>query len=1372
MNEDSEVKAPVTRLRRRISVEQSEDGKSPALSTPTKKRGGRKVAKPELDLIDENVAESNLKKTTKKNIPKDIAETVEDKPITPSRRSARIKSNTSIVSDTVQNVDSPRAKRAARRTSQVGSDSEMSLTPARQTRRTRKDSTSSIEKHVDSAVNRTQIPEVIKEEAENAAKSISNESKTLDNESTTPTSLRQSPRLLNKKSRLSNSSALDENKNSSFEKSDSDSEQELETNKNFSLLDNEAEEVSDKYESGDSQDEEERQYEKDNEIVEKGETLTTEDELSNDSDYEKDSFLVTSDDEDNELLSDSINSSDLNKENTKNSIKKEKENFIPLKKSEAKTDIRAKKDLIKTKNADAPFFVDTIGNHSESSLYEEKVYEKITNNASQRSDDTSESNEPLEISYRKENSNERIKKNNKTIDADEIDIATESLTAKSLLRTPQSEKNVSHIESFSDTSLHKKTKCDVKRKDTSDSFNVSNLDVFFSTENIVQSNNSKLVSKTPDSEKKKMKRLSKSNISEIEHPKLEINTSITKTPNSEKKKRKKLSESFTISEVENAETINLIDKMSFECMDKEKSEKKKKSQAKNFETEAEINNIKTIEAADEITTNQDDTSGTITTNDSMINKKKKLKLTQKSEENYTTDVLIVNEDIENEAAQDIVFDMSAKKLIASQMSDSKKKVTQRISADLKIDNKCNVSNAKDLQHDVKKYEDDTDSVKTKSNTDKYKKRKNREDDIDANKALKVRKENSFDHIHISRLPPSILTQLDDKPNKNKNNNTKHKHKDIYVNKYSACLDMDLYITDSLQDMLDMDIKNEIATDLSSITDFPDSLGLNFSELPPLLDIDTDNSVTWLNNSSSFVHNLDLYGSEANAVMVNPNSVMPSTFADTPVKNIVKEEASNLLLTSAVGDDTNNTISLASPKEEKSHLTFSPNAIKVAKVQEPDEPKNKKTTEDSTQMLIYVRKQDKNVVKDLLKDLDVDSNKTRSTQSGTHQTVRIKTSQPEVIKLNNKNCSILNTSQKMAQQIGTKTIISGNIHILDAQQSRTILANGNKNQATILIDNSSLGGNRQIIKTAVNGSFKVDTSQGKFVNTSSKAIVGEFPKPAYSYSCLIAMALKNSRTGSLPVSEIYNFMCQHFPYFKTAPSGWKNSVRHNLSLNKCFEKIEKPSTNGSQRKGCLWAMNPSKVGKMDEEVLKWSRKDPQAIKNAMVYPDSLEALERGEMKYSGFASDTEAEDDADPDADVELDADLEIDPEVKEEVEEEETIIEQEASDQELEVEEVVEGTGMVGGTYRLLATGPSSLTSYITDIESSEEVSDIEVLDHSYEDIDIDVTKPVKLNLSMTENYTIHSAKRAKTSYIFQPVSTPTHTSRRKTPLVNRVALI
>ena len=89
-------------------------------------------------------------------------------------------------------------------------------------------------------------------------------------------------------------------------------------------------------------------------------------------------------------------------------------------------------------------------------------------------------------------------------------------------------------------------------------------------------------------------------------------------------------------------------------------------------------------------------------------------------------------------------------------------------------------------------------------------------------------------------------------------------------------------------------------------------------------------------------------------------------------------------------------------------------------------------------------------------------------------------------------------------------------------------------------------------------------------------------------------------------HIFSFLfSEHFPYFKTAPTGWKNSVRHNLSLNKCFEKIEKPATNGTnQRKGCLWAMNPAKIVKMEEEVAKWSRKDPMAIKKGMSHPGNF------------------------------------------------------------------------------------------------------------------------------------------------------------------------
>lgn len=190
------------------------------------------------------------------------------------------------------------------------------------------------------------------------------------------------------------------------------------------------------------------------------------------------------------------------------------------------------------------------------------------------------------------------------------------------------------------------------------------------------------------------------------------------------------------------------------------------------------------------------------------------------------------------------------------------------------------------------------------------------------------------------------------------------------------------------------------------------------------------------------------------------------------------------------------------------------------------------------------------------------------------------------------------------------------------------------------------------------------------------IESEYPKPAYSYSCLIAMALKNSRRGSLPVSEIYSFMCEHFPYFKTAPSGWKNSVRHNLSLNKCFEKIEKPLTNGYQRKGCLWAMNPERITKMDEEVQKWSRKDPMAIRNAMVCPDNLEALERGEMKH-GSTGDSDGE--LDSQSEIEETSDLE-------EQELDETLVDNMLIEDEMEDEEGVNSNSLISSNIVMMST--------------------------------------------------------------------------------------
>jgi len=75
-------------------------------------------------------------------------------------------------------------------------------------------------------------------------------------------------------------------------------------------------------------------------------------------------------------------------------------------------------------------------------------------------------------------------------------------------------------------------------------------------------------------------------------------------------------------------------------------------------------------------------------------------------------------------------------------------------------------------------------------------------------------------------------------------------------------------------------------------------------------------------------------------------------------------------------------------------------------------------------------------------------------------------------------------------------------------------------------------------------------------SSSKLQVHTESKPPYSFSCLIFMAIEDSPIKALPVKDIYGWIVDHFPYYKNAPTGWKNSVRHNLSLNKCFRKVEK------------------------------------------------------------------------------------------------------------------------------------------------------------------------------------------------------------------------
>ncbi|XP_078372712.1 uncharacterized protein LOC144656359 [Oculina patagonica] len=77
------------------------------------------------------------------------------------------------------------------------------------------------------------------------------------------------------------------------------------------------------------------------------------------------------------------------------------------------------------------------------------------------------------------------------------------------------------------------------------------------------------------------------------------------------------------------------------------------------------------------------------------------------------------------------------------------------------------------------------------------------------------------------------------------------------------------------------------------------------------------------------------------------------------------------------------------------------------------------------------------------------------------------------------------------------------------------------------------------------------------------------KPTQSYIGLIGKAILSSSQQKLVLGDIYNYILTNYPYFRNKGPGWRNSIRHNLSLNDCFVKMGR-SPNG---KGHFWAINP-------------------------------------------------------------------------------------------------------------------------------------------------------------------------------------------------------
>uniref|UniRef100_A0AAR2JX24 Fork-head domain-containing protein n=1 Tax=Pygocentrus nattereri TaxID=42514 RepID=A0AAR2JX24_PYGNA len=113
------------------------------------------------------------------------------------------------------------------------------------------------------------------------------------------------------------------------------------------------------------------------------------------------------------------------------------------------------------------------------------------------------------------------------------------------------------------------------------------------------------------------------------------------------------------------------------------------------------------------------------------------------------------------------------------------------------------------------------------------------------------------------------------------------------------------------------------------------------------------------------------------------------------------------------------------------------------------------------------------------------------------------------------------------------------------------------------------------------------------------------RPPFTYASLIRQAILESPEKQLTLNEIYNWFTRMFAYFRRNAATWKNAVRHNLSLHKCFVRVENV-------KGAVWTVDELEFQKRRPQKISGSPALVKNIQTNLGYGPALSAAFQASM----------------------------------------------------------------------------------------------------------------------------------------------------------------